>query len=260
MISTKCILCFSGHDPTGGAGIQADIEAIAAHGAHALTIPTCLTVQDSNNVSAIHPVNLELFQAQTATLIDDFQIDVVKIGLLGSAEIAQAVADRLSQIPSVPVVLDPVLRAGGGQSVADQELLRVIRKQLLPATTLATPNLSEARGLSGQHELTDCADWILDTGCKQVLITTTDDTKQTSIQHHLFSENRHHTFEVTRVPGHFHGSGCTLAANISARLALGNDSFTAVSEALNYTVSTLKDGMRLGSGQLFPRRITSCDS
>jgi hydroxymethylpyrimidine/phosphomethylpyrimidine kinase len=142
------VLCFSGHDPTGGAGIQADIEAIRALGAHAATIVTALTVQDSRNVCAVTAIDSEEIRAQAELLFEDLQVAVIKIGLLGSDDNARAIAGLLHKHPEIPVVLDPVLRASGGAALADQPLIDAIVGELLPRTDLITPNLAEARHLA----------------------------------------------------------------------------------------------------------------
>lgn len=247
------MLCLSGHDPTGGAGIQADIETLAAIGCRACTVITALTAQNTTDVRAVLPQDPENFLAQAQTLIQDMPIAAVKIGLLGSAPIAYAVAALLDHLGALPVVLDPVLAAGGGAELAKQELVGAIRTQLLPRATLVTPNVPEARRLGGSAELAENAANLLTFGCPSVLITGT---------HALTDDvvNRLHTAAGTtayrwpRLPHSYHGSGCTLAAAAAGYLALGHTMASAVELAQRYAWRSLRQGSRPGTGQHLPCR------
>lgn len=246
------ILCFSGHDPSGGAGLQADIEAIAAQGAHAATVVTALTVQDTRNVVAMQPVPITQLRQAATSILADMPVAAFKIGLLGSAEIANTIAELLATHPALPVVLDPILAAGGGTGLADTSLLNALRQQLLPKTTLLTPNSLEARQLSGKDKLEDAAMELLALGCQHVLITGTHEAGN-EIIHHLYGQTEK-TFVCARLPGEFHGSGCTLAASLAARLASGEDMLSATTAALDYTYACLQQARPLGKGQLIPSR------
>ena len=137
--SIPCVLCLSGLDPTGGAGLSADIEACAALGAHALPVATCLTAQDSHNVRSVTPVDCVDLARQIEVLLDDIKPAAVKIGLLGNADQIALIGPLLDQA-AVPVVCDPVLRAGGGRELADTALSSALEKILLPRITVLTPN------------------------------------------------------------------------------------------------------------------------
>ena len=141
------VLCLSGHDPGGGAGIQADIETIAAMGGHALAVITAHTVQDSSNVTRVTPADADLFEAQVDALLADCKPQALKIGLLGGAGQVALVAATIRRA-AAPVVLDPVLRAGGGAELADEELIERMRRDLLPLVEILTPNAAEARRLA----------------------------------------------------------------------------------------------------------------
>jgi hydroxymethylpyrimidine/phosphomethylpyrimidine kinase len=248
------VLCFSGHDPIGGAGIQADIEAIAAQAAHAATVITALTVQDTRNVQRIEPVVVTTLREAARAVLKDLPVAAFKIGLLGSAEVAQAVADILAEHPGIPLVLDPVLAAGGGQDMSDDKLLEVMRSELLPLTTLLTPNSLEARRLSGKEDLDEAAQQLLSTGCRHVLITGTHE-KTDKVHNTLYDAAGQNVFESERLPGEYHGSGCTLAASLAARLALGDDILTACRQALAYTEQSLRRAHSPGRGQSLPGRL-----
>lgn len=248
------VLCFSGHDPIGGAGIQADIEAIAAQGAHAATVITALTVQDTRNVQRIEPVAVETLREAALTVLGDVPIGAFKIGLLGSTAIARAVADILREHPDIPLILDPVLAAGGGLEMSDEHLLDVIRSELLPLTTLLTPNSLEARRLTGQQTLASCAEQLLNRGCRYVLITGSHE-QTTEVHNTLYSAYAQQVFAAERLPGDYHGSGCTLAASLAAQLALGEEMNAACRHALTYTEQSLRHAHSPGHGQSLPMRI-----
>jgi hydroxymethylpyrimidine/phosphomethylpyrimidine kinase len=256
MCNIKNVLSIAGHDPTGGAGIQADIEAITSMGCHACSIITCLTVQDTNNVVHISPIATDLIEHQLQTLCDDIQFDAIKIGLLGSAETASMVANQIRQHHNIPIVFDPVLAAGGGAVLAQSELIDVMREELLPLTTLLTPNSLEARQLAYQaKDLNQCATAILSNGCEYVLITGThepgdDVVNQLYNQHGLVKTNR-----WSRLPYEYHGSGCTLSAAIAAQLAHGATISNAIDHAQQYTWESLNAGYQPGQYQYIPKRI-----
>jgi hydroxymethylpyrimidine/phosphomethylpyrimidine kinase len=258
--SRPIVLCFSGHDPIGGAGIQADIEAIAQFGCHACTVITALTVQDSSNVRSIHPQDEAPFMQQARCVIEDVRPAAIKIGLLGSAAIAAAVAVLLQEMPEIPVVLDPVLAAGGGYELAGEALLSTMIAQLLPRTTVLTPNTHEAARLSGvanmDKDIDSAAARLLAHGCRHVLITGTH-APIDAVVNRLYSsqrpdECRHWRWD--RLPYSYHGSGCTLAAAIAAGLATSLSVEAACEQAQSYTWRALARGFRPGCGQYLPNR------
>lgn len=249
------VLCFSGHDPSGGAGIQADIETIVSHRCHAASVITCLTEQDSRNVKHLLPQRPQDIISQARTLLDDFDIAAIKIGLLGSAEVAAALADIIRMLPGIPVVLDPVLAAGGGSELASQQLIEVIRHQLLPLTTLVTPNSPEARRLTGLDNLDDCGEALLKLGADNALITGTHEDSEQVHNRLLVDDGRRETFSWQRLPHSYHGSGCTLASAAAALLARGLDVFTAAGEAQEFTWESLNAAYRPGRGQHNPERL-----
>jgi len=251
-------MCFSGHDPSGGAGLQADIEAINAHHAHACSVVTALTVQDSQDVKRLAPVEPDFFQAAAETLLDDVSVSVFKTGLLADARIAQAIAIIARQHPQCPLVVDPVLASGAGSALSDAELITAIRERLIPIASIVTPNLPEAQALTGEQNADSCAEKILAMGAQSVLLTGTHATT-TNVINTFYNRDSRIEHEVERLPGHYHGSGCTLASSLAANLARGHDMNTATSIALDYTWQSLKHGHAIGKGQLFPGRIFDHD-
>ncbi|MEA3303327.1 MAG: hydroxymethylpyrimidine/phosphomethylpyrimidine kinase [Pseudomonadota bacterium] len=253
----KNILVIGGHDPSGGAGIQADIEAIAANGCHAVTVISALTVQDTSNVFQMIPVKASVFRRQLDVLLDDMPIAAVKIGLIGNAENARVISQRLRMMPQVPVVVDPVLAAGGGSELATDALLQFYRNELLPLTTVFTPNLPEAQRLSEQVEVDDCAFVLLEKGARNVLITGGHEQAD-AVVNRLYDRNGNvEEWHWPILEGEFHGSGCTLASAIAAFVAQQLPLNLALRLAQAYTCDTLDQALQLGSGQLIPLRITA---
>ena len=247
-------LSISGHDPTGGAGIQADIETMSALGCIATSVVTCLTIQDTHNVQKLIPVDSELIETQVRALTADMTVSAIKIGLIGDEAIAEVIAGLLDDHPALPVVLDPVLAAGGGTDLAGARLLEKIHSRLLPRTTLLTPNSDEARRLSGKQELDSCAAALLAHGCGAVLITGAHESAP-EVSNRLYRSGQPTiTTSWPRLPYSYHGSGCTLASAVTALLALGRPLEEAVIEAQGYTWNALSHGFRPGRGQHLPDR------
>ncbi len=255
MIPRPVVLSFSGHDPSGGAGIQADIETIASHQCHATSIVTVLTEQDTQNVTKLVPQHPGHIASQATILMADVPVKAIKVGLLGSPEIALAVHSIIKQHPNIPVVFDPVLAAGGGTDLANQELINAINHNLLPCTTVLTPNSEEARRLTGLSDLTECGLCLLEKGCEYVLITGTHETSP-EVKNQLFYDGcLYETYAWNRLPYSYHGSGCTLAAGIAALLAQGLGALDAIAEAQEYTWNALNSGFQPGKGQYIPNRL-----
>jgi len=249
------VLSFSGHDPSGGAGIQADIETLVSHQCHSASVITALTEQDSRNVKKLIPQSSENIINQANTVLDDFHVNAFKIGLIGHYETAIAIYAILKQHPHIPVILDPVLAAGGGADMANDRLIATIADLLLPCTTVLTPNSEEARKLSGFDGLDECGLALLEKGCDYVLITGTHETVP-AVNNQLFHDGRcWETYTWDRLPESYHGSGCTLAASIAALMAHGLEPVQAVMEAQEYTWNSLNSAYRPGKGQYNPNRF-----
>lgn len=254
MTTPPVVLCLSGHDPSGGAGVQADIEAIRAQGVHPATVVTALTVQDSRNAYAVDATDPAAVIEQAELVLEDLPVAVIKLGLLGSADMVLALRALLARHAAIPVVLDPVLKAGGGAALADQALVTALM-DLLPVATVITPNLAEARQLAHPAKTrAACADALLAQGARQVLITGGDEPDADSVLNTLHGAQGIQTWNWPRLPHRYHGSGCTLAASLAARLALGEPLAQAAETAQRYTWGTLQTAYCIGRGQHFPRR------
>lgn len=254
--SIPVVLVLSGHDPSGGAGIQADIEALASHGCHCAPVITAITVQDTQDVKSYAPLDGTLIMEQARAVLEDMPVAAIKIGMLGSTEAVEAIYGVLQDYPNIPVVLDPVLSSGNGASLTDDDVLEALEALLLPNITVLTPNSLEARILAPEADNLDaCAMALLEKGCEFVLITGTHENTP-HVTNTLYGNHRLlETFTWERLVGSFHGSGCTLAASIAGLLAQGLEPFSAVHEAQAYTWETLKHAYRVGMGQPLPNRL-----
>jgi len=247
-------LTIAGHDPSGGAGVQADIESIIAAGCQAVSLITALTAQNTSTFQTLIPQTPDIFREQCEALLSDISIDACKIGLIGDLAIATVITEVLDQL-QVPVVLDPIMRAGTGVLLTKPELNDCMLREIFPRTTVLTPNCAEARKLTGSSDIHEAGERMLAGGCQYVLITGADEAT-TQVTNILFAHDaRPVTFQWERLPGVYHGSGCTLSAAIAARLALDSDIPAAVAAAQEYTWNTLRNGLQLGHGQLHPNRF-----
>ena len=254
--SRPVVLCLSGHDPSGGAGLQADIEALLAQGCHAAPTVTALTVQDTQNVRDFRVLDREWVLAQAQAVIADLPVAAVKLGMLGSVQMVDTVIELMQQLPNTPLVCDPVLRAGGGGALGQDDVGFALRERLLPLALIATPNLPEARLLAELPEGTaeQCAARLLP-HCRNLLITGGHGDEQEIHNRLYLRDGSQHVFTCPRLPGGYHGSGCTLASALAGRLALGEALLSAVRSALDYTWRTLRDAEQPGKGQYVPRRL-----
>jgi hydroxymethylpyrimidine/phosphomethylpyrimidine kinase len=255
------VLVFAASDPSSGAGIQADLLTLASLGCHPLTAVTALTVQDSVGVRSLQPVAAELVEQQARTILEDMPVAAFKIGVLGSVENVLAVAEIVSDYPEIPLVLDPVLASGRGDELSGEEIISAIREMLLPQTTIITPNAPEARRLAesdedeGEPAVDTCAERLMEMGAQYVLITGTHENTPDVINTLYGAEGLHRRDRWERLPGSYHGSGCTLASAIAGCIAGGASIEDAVRDAQDYTWQTLRHGFQAGMGQLIPDRL-----
>ncbi|MFI4954732.1 MAG: bifunctional hydroxymethylpyrimidine kinase/phosphomethylpyrimidine kinase [Gammaproteobacteria bacterium] len=253
--SPPIVLCFSGSDPSGGAGIQADLAAIHHLGAHCVSVITALTIQNTQNVFNFYPTPATVILEQANALAIDLPIKAVKIGMIGSLENATAICEWLTQHSELPVILDPVMVAGGGGDLAEQNMTTAIKQLLCPLATIVTPNTIEAYQLAPlAHNLKECAQELLAHGCKNVLIKGSHDNTPEVINLLYNNAGLIQTYTWPRLPHSYHGSGCTLAASIAALLAQDIPLNDAVQQAQTYTWECLKRAYQPGKGQHIPNR------
>jgi hydroxymethylpyrimidine/phosphomethylpyrimidine kinase len=241
------VLTFAASDPTGGAGLQADVLTLAALGCHPLSVLTGVTVQDTSGVEHLEALAAPLLKRQAERVLAESKVNAFKCGVLASAKNVRVVSDIARQHARVPLVVDPVLASGRGDALADHSVLRAL-DELIPRATVVTPNTLEAKRLGGVQRL-------LELGCRYVLLTGThDDTEEVSNKLYsragLVREDK-----WRRLPGSYHGSGCTLASALAAGLAKGREVPDAAREAQEFTWRSLAAGLRTGAGQMVPDRF-----
>jgi len=238
------VLCFSGLDPSGGAGLQADIEAIGQSGAHAAIACTAVTIQSSQQVFGFEACAASLVKAQATAVLDDLPVSAIKSGMLGTTDniaiLTELFADQIID-NNTPFVLDPVLVANSGGSLGDEKTLVSAFRQLLPYATLITPNTHELRALSGEQDLHVGAQKLCAQGAHAVLVKTSHDFDSGDIEQYLYIQGEMvHKSTLSRLDGEFHGSGCSLASFIAGRLAIGDALIDAVQAADSWITQTLR--------------------
>ncbi len=264
------VLCLSGLDPCGGAGIQADIETLQSLGCHCAPVITSLTVQDTVNISRIEAVPADLFIEQAQAVIADLNVACIKIGLIGSLESLEAIRQLLLEHPHLPVVLDPILRAGGGFDLGSTDIAAALSARLLPLCSLITPNTSEAQLLAGSgRNPQQWASALLTTGCRYAAITGThasDEADQHRVTNRLYGMGADERGKLLselsceRLPDDYHGSGCTFASAVAATLASNSGELSprrvvaAFERAQAFTFASLLNAQALGGGQRLPDR------
>ena len=257
------VLCFSGLDPSGGAGLQADIEAIGTAGGHAAIACTAITVQNSQQVFGFDACAATLVKDQAITVLKDLPVRAIKSGMLGTTDNI-AMLTRLFAEQTInedtPFVLDPVLVANSGGSLGDEQTLVTAFRELLPYATLITPNTHELRALSGEQDLHMGAQKLCVQGSHAVLVKTSHDFDSGDIEQYLYVKGEMvHQSTLPRLDGEFHGSGCSLASFIAGRLAMGDELITAVKAADCWITQTLiaadSPHPEDSSAQLIPNRF-----
>ena len=243
------MLSVAGSDSGGGAGIQADLKAIARCGAHGMTAITAITAQNTTGVSGVYPLPREAVVEQVRAVSEDIGVDAVKIGMLGTAETIEAVASALELVGDAPVVLDPVMVAESGARLLDDDAVEALRTRLVPRATVATPNLAEAAVLAGTREddAEALARAVKSLGPGAVVVTGGHHGKVTDV---FFDGERLVAIPGERHPdGASHGSGCTHSSALAAGLAQGLEPLEAARQAKRLASQAIRDGLReLGAG------------
>ncbi len=253
--SKPTVMCFSGLDPTGGAGIQADIETLFSVGCHAVPVATALTAQNTQNALSIISTNAALIIQQARAVLEDMPVQCFKIGLVSTIETVEVIHTILKDYENIPVVLDPVVAAGGGYQFSDAEVVDAIRSLLIPLTTVLTPNTDEIKQLAPAADSLDaCAYELIEAGCQHVLLTGTH-AQTESVENRLYTSHQETTlYNWPRLPESYHGSGCTLAAALAGYLAHKLTLRDTIQQAQRFTWEALSHGTRMGFGQHIPNR------
>ncbi len=238
--------------------MQADLETAAALGGHGLSLITAHTVQDTRDVAAVRATDLALLREQAAVLLADVPVRALKVGLLGAPEQVPFIVELIERT-GVPAVLDPVLRAGGGADLASGALIEALRRAL-PRVEVLTPNAAEARRLAPEaRDLDGAGAALVALGARNVLITGGDEFEDGKGEAVVNRWYRHdgapRVFSWPRLPGPFHGAGCTLAAAVATLLAQGNTVGAALADAQAFTHRALERAFAVGRGRRIPGRL-----
>ncbi len=250
------LLTIAGTDPSGGAGIQADLKTFSALGAYGTTVITALVAQNTRGVQAIYPITPEFVGQQLDSVLSDVRIDSAKIGMLGQADIVRVVAEKLRQYPIAYVVLDTVMVAKSGDFLLLPDAVGAVRDLLLPLASIITPNLPEAAALLGcrpaasEREMREQGRALLEYGCQAVVMKGGHLGSQSSPDW-LISATDEQRFDAVRVDTrHTHGTGCTLSAALAALRPLHDDWPQTLRAAKDWLQQALihADDLQVGQG------------
>jgi hydroxymethylpyrimidine/phosphomethylpyrimidine kinase len=254
-MSAYNVLSVAGSDPSGGAGIQADLKAFSAHGVFGMTVVTALTAQSTRGVTGVHGVPAEFVTHQLDTLLSDATVHAVKIGMLGTAEVTAAVAEAIDRHRLVNVVLDPVMVAKSGDRLLEASAIEALRTRLLPRADLITPNLPEAADLLGVpeavslKEMRDQAERLLELGPRRVLVKGGHLSGEESVDVLVSQGEAPLELRAPRVDTrNSHGTGCTLSSSIAALLPQRPDTASAVRDAKDYLTEALRRSGEIDAG------------
>lgn len=250
----RSVLSIAGSDSGGGAGIQADLRTIVAHGLHPLTAVTALTAQHTRGVTAIHPCPLDVLEAQIKAAFDDFDVAAVKVGMLANGALIDRVADVLTSVGPVPIVLDPVMVASSGAVLLEPAAVRRLIDRMFPLARVITPNLPEAELVNGirvgsADVLAGAAAALRALGCPAVLLKGGHLPGDTAVDW-LDDGGATWAFRHARLGIEGHGTGCTLSSAIACGLALGHPLQLACGEACDYVHGALRHAYRPGQSDL----------
>lgn len=246
----RSVLVIAGSDSGGGAGIQADLQALAGTGVHGCTAVTCVTAQNTRGVTVTHPLPSDVIRAQIRAVLDDIPVQAVKTGMLYSPEIVEAVTEEVEGLP-VPMVVDPVMVATAGSSLSTSDFAESLDRRLVPKAALLTPNLDEARVLTGGRVedvegMEAAARSLVDRGAGAVLVK--GGHLEGELVDVLFDGEEIHTFRGPRYPVALHGSGCALASSIAGHLARERGLVESVRRARRYVAAGFATQYAVGQG------------
>jgi len=250
-LEADSVLLFSGLDPSGAAGVSADIETINQFGVTPLPIITTLTAQNTQRVLSLEPIKSSLLELQFKLIDEDIIFNTVKIGLLGSSYQVKVISKLLRDRRGVNIILDPIISSSTEHILSSIEMIDAMKKELIPLCLILTPNLAELNALApGLNEESA----ISSLNCPWVLLTTSD-SSEIQVEHRLYHDsNLIRKFTYKKLAGQYHGSGCTLSSAIAALVALDVPVEDACEKALDYTYQSLLSAKKVGKMQYHPNR------
>ncbi|MEW6067482.1 MAG: bifunctional hydroxymethylpyrimidine kinase/phosphomethylpyrimidine kinase [Nitrospirota bacterium] len=246
----KTALTIAGSDPTGGAGLQADLKVFRSFGIHGISVVSSITAQNTEGVRAILPVGMDFFEKQLHVLLDDIKPDAVKLGMLYSRWSAEVIEDVIKKYSLKNLVIDPVTVSSSGTSLVEDKTLDFIREKLFPLSKLITPNIYEAAVLTGikienKYDMRDAAKSLKEMGPEIVVITG---GHLNEIALDLYYDGEFYDIEGKKIKGEYHGTGCTFSAAVTALLALNNIPLEAVGKAKEFVSNSIKKAYHPGKG------------
>jgi hydroxymethylpyrimidine/phosphomethylpyrimidine kinase len=247
------VLSVAGFDPSAGAGIIADLKTFAAHNCYGVAAITALTVQNSQGVASVHPVDPAVLRQSILSLLADGRVKALKIGMLGNQANAKVIGEMLDANPELPAVLDPVVRSSSDYGLLDASGLEFLRRQLLSRVTVITPNIAEAAALAGipvdnVESMKAAARKLVELGARAVVVTGGHLDKAIDV---LFDGTTLEAFAGDRIkPDNTHGTGCTFSSAVAANLALGRQLRDAVVLAKAYVVEAIRQSFPVGPGRI----------
>jgi hydroxymethylpyrimidine/phosphomethylpyrimidine kinase len=245
------VLSVAGFDPSGGAGILADLKTFAAHNCYGVAAITALTVQNTQGVASVHVADQPIVRKTILSLLSEGSVRAIKIGMLGNENNAGIVAEMLKANPEIPSVLDPVVRSSNDVGLLDNSGLNYLRKHLLSKVTVVTPNLAEAAALAGfpvetVEDMKGAARKLVELGARAVVVTGGHLEKPIDV---FFDGAAMEAFDSDRIkPDNTHGTGCTFSSAVAANLALGRQLRDAVVLAKAYVVEAIRRAFPIGPG------------
>ena len=240
------ILTVGGSDPSSGAGIQSDIRTFADFGAYGFTIITAITSQNTQHVSDIEPVSINSLKSQFNSILSDFHIDAIKIGMVYNSEIIKVINSKLRNI-RIPIIVDPIIKATTGTILLKKDALNDYKKMIIPLADVITPNKHEAKILSGESNIREAAKKIQNLGAKSVIITGATISKG-KISDFILENEKEYQITGKMISIINHGSGCNYSASIAVLLAKQIPLGTAVKTAKNYVYKSIKNSKNIGKG------------
>ena len=240
------ILSIGGSDPSSGAGIQSDIKTFSNYDVYGFTVVTAITSQNTRKVTSIEPVSTKSLRAQLDSILSDFQIDAIKIGMVYNSQIINVIHSKLRKI-KVPIIVDPIIKSTTGAILLKKNALNDYKKMIIPLADVITPNKYEAKVLSGTSNMNKSAKKIQSMGAKCVIITSAT-SSNTQISDFVLEESREYVISGKKILIRNHGSGCNYSASIAVSLAKGNKIRYAIKTAKDYVYQSIKNSKNIGKG------------
>ena len=240
------ILSIGGSDPSSGAGIQSDIKTFANHDVYGFTVVTAITSQNTRKVTSIEPVSTKSLKSQLDSILSDFHINAIKIGMVYNSQIIKMIHSELRNI-KIPIIVDPIIKSTTGAILLKKNALCDYKKMIIPLADVITPNKYEARVLSGTSNTNKSAKKIQSMGAKCVVITGATSSNG-KISDFILEENMEYVISGKKIPIRNHGSGCNYSASIAVSLAKGNTIHDAVKTAKDYVYQSIKHSKKIGKG------------